>query len=57
MALGLVGFGPAASTVIAATPQAPATAVGASPDFDGDGLPGIVYAINGEIVEGSVRIV
>ena len=57
MALGLVGFGPAASTVIAATPQAPATAVGASPDFDGDGLPDIVYAINGEIVEGAVRIV
>lgn len=57
VALGLIGFGPEAQPAVAGAPQAPVPVTGATPDFDGDGLPDIVYATNGDVVEGVVRIV
>jgi hypothetical protein len=57
VALGMVGFGSPAPTAVAVTPQAPAPVAGASPDFDGDGLPDIVYAFNGDAIEAAVRVV
>ena len=51
-AVGLLSCLTAAPMAMAVMPQTPAPVAGASPDFDGDGLADIVYAIRGEVHEG-----
>jgi len=56
-AVGLLSCAPAVPMAVAVMPQTPAPVRGASPDFDGDGRPDIVYGLNSDNIEGAVRVI